>query len=65
MRQQRSACPTQLVLSLQRDPKDLPIAQDSAALLQALADLLLGALGENVEETATAGESEHEFEDHA
>jgi hypothetical protein len=65
MRQQRSACPIQLVLSLQRDLKDLPIAQDSAALLQALADLLLGALGENVEETETAGESEHELEDHA
>jgi hypothetical protein len=53
------------VLSLQRDPKDLPIAQGSVGLLQALADLLLGALGENVEETETAGESEHELEDHA
>jgi hypothetical protein len=65
MRQHRSACPIQLVLSLQRDPKDLPIVRDSAALLQALADLLLGALGENFEETETAGESEHELEDHA
>ena len=38
---------------------------DDLGRLQALADLLLGALGEKVEETATAEESEHEPEDHA
>jgi hypothetical protein len=46
-------CPpqaAQLVLDLRRKAKDLPIAQDSTALLQALADLLLGALGEQVED---------------
>jgi hypothetical protein len=65
MRRPSNARATQLPLNLQRDPKDLPFVQDPAGLLQALADLLLGALGEKVEEAATVGESEHESEDHA
>jgi hypothetical protein len=67
MQRRSNACaaPAQLPLNLQRDPKDRPFAQDPVGLLQALADLLLGALGEKVEETATVEESKDEPEDHA
>jgi hypothetical protein len=45
---------TQLVLDLKREKKELPVPRDATVLLQTLADLLLGALGEPVEEPASA-----------
>ena len=65
MRRRPDPCAAQLPLNLQRDAKDQPFAQDPVGLLQVLADLLLGALGEKVEEAVTVGESEHELENHA
>jgi hypothetical protein len=38
----------QLALDLKRETTALPIAREPTALLQAIADLLLGALGERV-----------------
>src|SRR5437870_1923923 len=55
----------QLVLSLEREVRVPPIAQGSEALLQALADLLLGALGQEVEERASETGGADEPEDHA
>ena len=51
MRRRTSPRPAQLVLDLKRETKELPIPQDATVLLQALADLLLGALGELIEKT--------------
>lgn len=48
----------QLPLDLKREATALPIAQDPTALLQALADLLLGALGECVADTTSAANDE-------
>jgi hypothetical protein len=56
------------VLDLKREVNELPVPQDATALLQALADLLLGALGAPVEESASAAHDEgggDEPEDHA
>jgi hypothetical protein len=47
----------QLVLSLEREVRGPPVLQGSEVLLQALADLLLGALGHEVE-TGGGNESE-------
>jgi hypothetical protein len=55
----------QLVLSLEREVRAPPTAEKSEALLQALADLLLGALGHEVEELATESGGGNESEDHA
>lgn len=49
MTRRTSPLPAQLALELKREATALPTAQDATALLQALADLLLGALGEQVE----------------
>lgn len=62
----------QMALDLRRDPKVQLQVHDPAAVLQAIADLLLGALGEQVEDdvtptttTTTATErGSHELEDH-
>jgi hypothetical protein len=40
----------QLTLDLQRDPTMQPVIRDETAVLQAIADLLLGALGAPVED---------------
>jgi hypothetical protein len=56
------------VLDLKREVKELPVPRDATVLLQTLADLLLGALGEPVEEPASAAHDEgggDEPEDHA
>ena len=67
MPRQTAPPPLQLGLDLRRIELTPPIAEASTALLQALADLLLGALGEEVEDsndkTQTAGEND-ESEDH-
>ena len=68
MRRRTNPVAGQLVLDLKREVKELPIPQDATALLQALADLLLGALGAPVEESASAAHDEgggDEPEDHA
>jgi hypothetical protein len=44
----------QLPLDPKREATALPIAQDTTVLLQAPADLLLGALGEPIKEPASA-----------
>ena len=58
---------SQLALDLRREPKVQLQVHDPAAVLQAIADLLLGALGEQVEDDAaptTQEMSSHELEDH-
>lgn len=68
MRPRISRPPTQLPLDLKRETTELPIAQDTTALLQAIADLLLGALGEQVEEPASTTQyrgGDDEPENHA
>lgn len=68
MTRQTSPLPAQLALELKRETTALPIARDTTALLQAIADLLLGALGEQVEELASATQGKggiDEPEDHA
>lgn len=67
MRQQSNPPPTQFALDLRREAKELPIALESTAVLQALADLLLGALGEQIEERTSAVHGEggaDDSEDH-
>jgi hypothetical protein len=54
MRRQAKLPTEQFALDLKREATALPIAQDTTVLLQALADLLLGALGEPIEEPASA-----------
>lgn len=67
MRRQANPSTEQLALDLKREATALPIARDTTVLLQALADLLLGALGEPIEEPASATHDEggvDEPEDH-
>jgi hypothetical protein len=64
MRRQTALMRTQLVLPLARETTMPPIAPESKALLQAVADLLLGALGSAIEEASGKG-GVHESEDHA
>ena len=59
-----SSPPPQLALDLRREPSERPVPQVSTALLQALADLLLGALGEVVETKDQAEGGGDESEDH-
>lgn len=58
----------QTTMDLRRDPKVQLQVHDPAAVLQAIADLLLGALGEQVEDdaasTTTTELGSHELEDH-
>ena len=55
----------QLVLSLEREVQAPPILNGSEALLQALADLLLGPLGQEIEGLENENGGDHEPEDHA
>ena len=64
MRRYSSPPPAQLALDLRRETRELPIPQVSTAILQALADLLLGALGEVVETKDQAEGGGDESEDH-
>jgi hypothetical protein len=55
----------QLMLNLRRKEVDPRVGQESdAALLQALADLLLGALGDDVEKRKRETGGIDELEDH-
>jgi hypothetical protein len=57
----------QLALDLRRETTAIRIAPDTSALLQALADLLLGALGEEVETPADTNQDQggaDDSEDH-
>jgi len=68
MERRTSARPAQLALDLKREATALPTAQDTTVLLQALADLLLGALGEQVEAPLSPMQDQggiDEPEDHA
>jgi hypothetical protein len=67
MRRRTNPAAGQLVLDLKREVNELPVPQDATALLQALADLLLGALGAPVEPASTACDEggTDEPEDHA
>lgn len=68
MRRRTRPPQTQLALDLKREATVLPIAQDTTVLLQAIADLLLGALGEQVEARPSAAQDQRgtdEPEDHA
>jgi hypothetical protein len=65
MRRHSSPPPlAQLALDLRRETREPPIPQASTALLQALADLLLAALGVNVEAKDQAEGGGDESEDH-
>jgi hypothetical protein len=64
MRRHSSQPPAQLALDLRRETRELPVPQVSTAILQALADLLLGALGEGVEAEDQAKGGGDESEDH-
>ena len=64
MRRQSSSPPVQLALDLRRETSELSTPQASTAVLQALADLLLGALGEVVETKNQAEGGGDESEDH-
>jgi hypothetical protein len=65
MRQLMTQAQYQLTLYLKRMEVDSLVAQASeATLLQALADLLLGALGEDVEKGKNEAGGVNELEDH-
>ena len=64
MRRHSSPPPAQLALDLRRETSELPIPQVSTAILQALADLLLQALGEVIETKDQAEGGGDESEDH-
>jgi len=64
MRRHSSPPLAQLALDLRRETRELPVQQVSTALLQALADLLLGALGEVVEAKDQAEGGGDESKDH-
>jgi len=64
MRRHSSPPPTQLALDLRRETGELPLPQVSTTILQALADLLLQALGEVVEAEDQAEGGDDESEDH-
>lgn len=64
MQRNSSTLPAQLALDLRRETRELPIPQVSTAILQALADLLLGALGEVVEAEDQVEGGGNEPEDH-
>ena len=64
MRQQTVPPPVQLTLSLDSKKTQVPAAPESKELLQALADLLLEALGGQVDQTG-GRESGDEPKNHA
>jgi len=68
MRPRTTSPPVQLALDLKRETTALPIAREPTALLQAIADLLLGALGERVADATSTVRDEggtDESEDNA
>ncbi|MGE3919321.1 MAG: hypothetical protein AB7F78_26860 [Hyphomicrobiaceae bacterium] len=68
MSRRTSPQPAQLALEFKRETAALPISGDPTALLQAIADLLLGALGEQAEARPSATHAQggtDEPEDHA
>ncbi len=64
MRRQTALSRSQLVLPLERETTMPPIVPGSKALLQAVADLLVGALGSEKEEVSRKEDAD-EPEDHA
>ncbi len=64
MRRQTALSRSQLVLPLERETITPPIVPGSKALLQAVADLLLGALGSEKRDVS-GKEDADEPEDHA
>ncbi len=56
---------TQLVLALDREDRSRPVTPTPEGLVQALADLLLEALGTDRTATVTGKEVRDEPEDHA
>ena len=64
MRRPGSVSRRQLALELQREPKHQPAEQAREALVQALADLLLQALGEDADQLASEPGGSDESEDH-
>jgi hypothetical protein len=65
MKRLRRRPPRQLILNLEREVRAPPVFQESELLLQTLADLLLGALGHDIEETASEIGGTNESEDHS
>ena len=55
----------QLALGLQCEPKHQPVEPTHEELVQALADLLLQALGEDVSQAANEPGDADEYQDHA
>lgn len=64
MRRQTALSRSQLVLPLERETTTPPIVPGSKALLQAVADLLVGALGSEKKEVSRKEDAD-EPEDHA
>ncbi len=56
---------TQLILALERESQLPPVAHPPGELMQALADLLLEALGTATSSTAAGRDRRDEPEDHA
>ena len=65
MRNRRYQNREQLVLELQRRDQPAPVTVSMTGLVEALADLLLAALGMNVGTTAATGGGVDERQDHA
>ena len=61
----RSQAQRQLVLNLERQQRGRPMEHPPGGLVQALADLLLEALGEEVNEQASTKGVADESKDHA
>ena len=57
--------PMQFMLALERQNPPSPVAQNPADLVQALADLLLEALGARAASTLSGQEASDELQDHA
>ena len=57
--------PMQLMLALEHQSPPCPVAQNPADLVQALADLLLEALGAHATLMLTGQEASDESQDHA
>ena len=65
MKRSDSASRRQLALGLQSEPKYQPAENTHEELVQALADLLLQALGEDADQLASEPGGSDESQDHA
>lgn len=65
MRRSKYQSRTQLVLELERQNLQPPVGKDTKGLVEALADLLLEALGEQPTATSTEKGGVDEHQDHA